>query len=177
MQKQILSVRTQWCDVGSLAHGNRVFGFGRCDVGVPERQSSLLNIQTSRRFDPPWTDGTKAYPPVDILFSFHAERDWRISCTAFLTLAIRIGWNCISEVTVSHRLKEIAPVIITSMSNFSIGEIATIFTGYTESHVVVPKLSKAVIRSFALKCFLLGCFMMQIERVDTQKCTKLGVLL
>lgn len=74
-------------------------------------------------------------------------------------------------------LKEIAPVIITSMSNFSIGEIATIFTGYTESHVVVPKLSKAVIRSFALKCFLLGCFMMQIERVDTQKCTKLGVLL
>lgn len=62
------------------------------------------------------------------------------------------------------------------MPNFSIGEIATIFTGYTESHVVVPKLSKAVIRSFALKCFLLG-FMMQIERVDTQKCTKLGVLL
>ena len=51
-----------------------------------------------------------------------------------------------------HRLKEIAPVIIASMSNFSIGEIATIFTGYTESHVVVPKLSKAVVRSFALKC-------------------------
>lgn len=73
----------------------------------------------------------------------------------------------------SHRLKEIAPVIITSMSNFSIGEIATIFTGYTESHVVVPKLSKAVIRSFALKCFLLGCFMMQIERVDTQNALSL----
>ena len=77
----------------------------------------------------------------------------------------------------SHRLKEIAPVIIASMSNFSIGEIATIFTGYTESHVVVPKLSKAVIRSFALKCFFLGCLMMQIERADTKKCTELGVLL
>ena len=43
----------------------------------------------------------------------------------------------------------LAPSIINSTPHFSIPEIATIFTGYTESHVFIPKLSKALVKSFS----------------------------
>ena len=50
--------------------------------------------------------------------------------------------------SLTHSLSSLAPAILTAIPYFSIPEIATIFTGYTESHVLIPKLNKAIIKSF-----------------------------
>ncbi|KAK8797893.1 hypothetical protein WA171_005422, partial [Blastocystis sp. BT1] len=58
---------------------------------------------------------------------------------------------CISYSRYPNRsavLSSLAPAILTAIPYFSIPEIATIFTGYTESHVLIPKLNKAIIKSF-----------------------------
>ena len=56
---------------------------------------------------------------------------------------------CILSLFLFHRMTALVPSILNSIPHFSIPEIATIFTGYTESHVFIPKLSKALIKSFS----------------------------
>lgn len=79
---------------------------------------------------------------------FTLDHDYRTLCIVFPTLDIPIDLQCMGPFSLTHSLSSLAPAILTAIPYFSIPEIATIFTGYTESHVLIPKLTKAIIKSF-----------------------------
>lgn len=56
-----------------------------------------------------------------------------------------------SMITLLRRLNQLIPSVMNVLSELSMTEIATIFTGYTESHITNPKLMNGLIKAFISK--------------------------
>lgn len=55
------------------------------------------------------------------------------------------------SMVLSYRLNQLIPSVMNVLSELSMTEIATIFTGYTESHITNPKLMNGLIKAFISK--------------------------